>query len=129
MSIHDCCGTTCKRDADVFERAINEVEYVCTHSMREYANTLRAGINNSEAELNGVSNNMTNLTRLSLEDTILQAFQTTDDLKLFYETYADCLDEGGMNMLLGIIEISCARQNKVMGTFEEMIKEVGSERC
>lgn len=37
----------CERDADVIDRAIADVGYVCTYSMREYANTLRAGINNS----------------------------------------------------------------------------------
>ena len=69
--------------------------------------------------------------RFDLEDAIMQAWQTEQDLELVYESlYEELAIENDVfgNFMLGLKYLHSARMNKVWSAFEAYIKEVYDER-
>ena len=63
--------------------------------------------------------------RFDLEDAIMKAWQTSDDLKLLYENIENIDEDQTMNVLIGLHQLNEMRFNKLWNTFEQVLQNGG----
>jgi len=63
--------------------------------------------------------------RFDLEEAIMKAWQTSDDIKLIYESIDDMNEDETMNILLGLHKLNERRLNKLWDTYEQVLQNGG----
>jgi len=63
--------------------------------------------------------------RFNLEEAIMKAWQTSDDLKLLYENIENMDEDETVNVLIGLHQLNEMRFNKLLKTFEQVSQNGG----